>query len=77
MPVMSKQTRWGSFIEANVTTWIGFVLAVITNRYVLPWFGFEVSWTDSLWITIIFTVISIGRVYLVRRVFNWWQERNS
>ncbi len=74
---MSRQTRWGSFIEANVTTWIGFILAVITNRYVLPWFGFEVSWVDSLWITTIFTAISVGRVYLVRRAFNWWQERSA
>lgn len=74
---MSGQTRWGSFIEANVTTWIGFVLAVVTNRYALPLFGFEVSWADSLWITIIFTIISIGRVYLVRRAFNWYQERSA
>lgn len=72
---MSAQTRWVSFVEANVTTWIGFVLAVATNRYVLPLFGFEASWTDALWITIIFTIIGIGRVYLVRRAFNWYQER--
>lgn len=71
---MSTQTKWLSFVEANVTGWIGFVLAIITNRYVLPWFGFDVSWMDSLWITIIFTVIGIGRMYVVRRAFNWYQD---
>jgi len=66
-----------SLLEANTTAWIGFALAVVTNRYVLPLFGFEVSWADSLWVTIIFTVIGIGRVYLIRRAFNWYQEQST
>ena len=73
--VMTGQSKWMSLIEANVTSWIGFCVAIMANRYVLPWFGFEATWSDSLWITVIFTIISIGRVYAVRRTFAWYQER--
>lgn len=72
---MKAQTKRDSLVEAVTVTLIGFVLAVVTNWYVLPWFGFAVSWSQSFWITVVFTVIGVIRIYLVRRAFNWYQER--
>jgi len=38
---------------------------------VFPVFGLQASLADNLLIGAVFTVVSIGRSYLLRRVFEW------
>jgi membrane protein implicated in regulation of membrane protease activity len=64
------QTRWGSFVEAWANVAIGFVVAWGANAIVLPLFGLPVSGSKSFWIAVVFTVISLVRSYIVRRLFN-------
>lgn len=73
--LIRAQSRRMSFLEALSGNVFGFILAVATNWFVLPLFGFAATLNQAFEITIIFTVISIGRIYLWRRAFNWWQER--
>lgn len=65
-----SQSRRFSIIESVTNAAAGFGLAVICNYYILPIFGFNPSINESTVIAIVFTVISIIRSYLLRRVFN-------
>ncbi len=65
-----RQTRTQAFLEALVSTAIGFVVAFVTNLLVLPLFGMPQSLGATFWITVIFTIVSIVRQYCVRRMFD-------
>lgn len=64
------QTKRQSFIESLTSTTIGIIIGIVLNLIILPIFGYPVSLSDSLWISVIFTVISIIRSYIIRRWFN-------
>lgn len=59
-----------SAVESAAGTAIGFGVAVLSNHFVLPLFGMMPSASDSFWIAVVFTAISLVRGYLVRRLFN-------
>lgn len=64
------QTKKQSMIESLTSTTIGIIIGIVLNLTILPIFGYPVSLSDSLWISVIFTVISIIRSYVIRRFFN-------
>ena len=64
------QTKKQSFIESLTSTTIGIITGIVLNLTILPIFGYPVSLSDSLWISLIFTAISVMRSYAVRRIFN-------
>ena len=64
------QSKRESMIESLTSTSIGVIIGVLLNLTVLPIFGYDVTVTNSLLISIIFTVASIIRSYAVRRIFN-------
>ena len=68
------QTKKQSFIESLTSTTIGIIIGIVLNLIILPVFGYPVSLSDSLWISVIFTVISIIRSYIIRRWFNSKEE---
>lgn len=63
------QSRAMSLVEVVTGSVIAFVVSIWANWAVLPLFGFHVRIEQSFAITLIFTVISIVRSYLVRRFF--------
>ena len=65
------QSKKMSLIESLSSTALGFIVSVVLVNVVLPFYGFEVSYTQSVEITLIFTVASVFRGYLVRRFFNF------
>ena len=66
------QRRHHSFIEACISTGIGFGVAFTANAVVFPlFFGMPISHSQNFWLTMIFTVLSIFRGYFVRRLFNY------
>ena len=66
------QSRAMSLLESSFNVLIGFGISFAANLLVLPLFGYHVTIRDSLAIGVIFTIISIARGYIVRRLFvNW------
>ncbi len=65
-----SQTKLQSFLEANVSTAIGFGISWALTPFVMAAFGYSVGAGTALGITVVYTVISIVRGYLVRRIFN-------
>lgn len=67
---MSQQTRLGSLIESLMNILIGYVVALISQMVIFPWFRIVVPLSTNLWIGAWFTVISLVRSYVIRRWFN-------
>ena len=64
------QNKRYSFLEANINTLSGFFVSLLLAYFVLPFFGVDQSLETSFSITLIFTVASLTRNYIIRRVFN-------
>lgn len=65
-----KQSKIDSLMEAVVNTAIGFIISLIT-WIILAWaMGIPLSFAENLFITGVFTVVSIARSYTLRRLFN-------
>ena len=64
------QTKRQSLIETLTNVGVGWFISFIANMLVLPLFGYNINLTDGVLISIIFTIISIVRGYVVRRWFN-------
>jgi hypothetical protein len=72
-----KQSRRMSLIEAIANVVVGYGLAVLTQIMVFPIFGLQASLGDTLALGLIFTAISIGRSYVLRRVFEAIRARRA
>lgn len=59
-----------SATEAVTSTVVGFIVSLALTFTVLPAFGYAVTASHGLGITVIYTVASIARSYAVRRAFN-------
>lgn len=68
-----KQSNVVSFIEANMNVLSGFFISLaVWVLIVAPLYDIEVVFRQNLEITGIFTVASVARAYVWRRVFvNW------
>jgi hypothetical protein len=69
---MRGQSHKRSAIEASTNSIAGILTGYFSNVFLLPVFGLMVDWDTAAAMTAMFTVISIVRSYIVRRVFNWW-----
>jgi putative flippase GtrA len=67
-----KQSRLMSLMESVANNAIAFIISIAANQLVLPLFGLYVTLAQSIGITVAFTLISIVRGYIVRRVFETW-----
>jgi putative effector of murein hydrolase len=67
------QSRRLSLIEAVTNVAVGYVLAVVTQILVFPWFGIHPSLGENLAIGSVFTGISLLRSYALRRLFERWR----
>ena len=69
------QSRKGSFLEAVLNTASGWVVAFIVWEYlVAPGLGLESNPTKGAAVTTVFSVVSIVRAYLWRRLFVYFQK---
>lgn len=68
------QSRRMSLIEAVTNVAVGYVLAVVTQVMVFPWFGLHPSLGENLALGGIFTAISLIRGYSMRRLFERWRR---
>jgi hypothetical protein len=65
-----SQLRTDSLMEALTNTAIGFVISAVTWHFVAMAFGIPMPLSTNLEIIGIFTVVSIARQYVLRRVFD-------
>ena len=64
-----KQSRAMSLVESVANVIVGYGVAVMTQLVIFPWFGLPARLDDAMAIGAIFTIISILRSFLLRRVF--------
>lgn len=64
------QTRTMSAVESVANVLVGYGIALTTQVVVFGLLEIPVSFAQNLWIGGIFTVVSLVRSYVVRRLFN-------
>lgn len=64
------QTKAQSWFEAWANIVIGFGINLAANLAILPLFWFHPTVSDAFGIGILFTVISLVRSFVLRRIFN-------
>lgn len=69
------QSRLASLLEAKANTFIGLGINYAAGFVIYPLFGHSFEWDQLVGITAAFTILSIGRGYVVRRVFNHYGNR--
>lgn len=68
------QTRKHSALEAITNVVVGYGVAVAATQAILPLFGIPVRFDQNLAISALFTVVSLIRSYVLRRLFNRWHH---
>ena len=64
------QTKRQSLTESIVNVVIGYLVAVVSQILIFPFFDIVVTIWDNLLIGLWFTIVSILRSYLIRRYYN-------
>ncbi|MFN3014477.1 hypothetical protein ACK1CN_00930 [Vibrio coralliilyticus] len=70
------QSKKQSVIESVTNVVIGYVVALFSQLAIFPFFGIHLPFSDNLLIGAFFTIVSIIRSYVVRRLFNRNLSRN-
>lgn len=64
-----------SLVEAATNVVVGYVLAILTQIVVFPWFGIETGLAEHLSIGLMFLLVSLIRSYCLRRLFEACRSR--
>lgn len=64
------QSKKFSLIESLTNVAAGYFVALASQIVIFPFFGIHATLRDNVMIGAWFTVISIARSYILRRVFN-------
>jgi hypothetical protein len=72
-----KQSRLMSLVEAFANVIVGYGVAVVTQILIFPIFGLHTTLAQNLMMGAIFTVVSIGRSYALRRLFEEIRLRHA
>lgn len=64
------QTKTLSILESITQTVAGFVISLGIQLLIYPALNIQVTLSQNITITSIFTLASIGRGYVIRRIFN-------
>ena len=63
------QTKKLSLIESVINTIIGFVISLLIQLCIYPILNIQVTLNQNIIITLVFTIVSILRGYIIRRYF--------
>jgi hypothetical protein len=58
-----------SLVEAATNVVVGFGVAVVTQILIFPVFGLHTTLAQNLKMGVVFTLVSIARSYVLRRLF--------
>lgn len=76
---MIGQRKSHSIIESIINVIIGFGINFTANMLLFPLFGWKIDIKQNITLGIIYTLISICRSYILRRLFNrimLWNLKN-
>ena len=65
------QSKRASAVESVANVVLGYLVAIATQAVAFPFLGIAASTSQSLWLGLIFTGVSLVRSYALRRLFNW------
>jgi len=65
-----NQSKIGSLMESLTNIAVGITVGFLSNILVLPFFGYNVTLSDGVYISLVFTAISLVRSYFIRRIYN-------
>jgi hypothetical protein len=71
------QSQSHSWAEAGANIVVGFGVSVVITAWLLPAMGHQVSLSENVLMTSVFTVASLLRSYGVRRIFNRLQTKGA
>mgnify|MGYP003704568945 CR=1 FL=1 len=66
------QSRRSSLTESLVNIAVGSVISWLLAYYILPIWGIAQSAKSATQVTLIYTIASVIRSYVIRRMFNRW-----
>jgi len=69
-----SQSRKGSAFEAVMNVAVGIGVSLTANALIFPLFGWEISASQNIAMSAIYTVISLARSYCIRRWFNGFRH---
>jgi hypothetical protein len=72
-----KQSRLMSLVEAIANVVVGYGVAVVTQILIFPVFGLHTTLAQNLAMEGVFTMVSILRSYLLRRLFEALLDRSA
>ena len=64
-----KQSRLMSLVESVANVIVGYGVAVVTQILIFPIFGLHTTLAQNLKMGAVFTIVSLGRSYALRRLF--------
>ena len=64
------QTKLSSLLESFINILIGYLIALLSQIIIFPFFNIHITLQDNMYIGAWFTLISLIRSYLIRRYFN-------
>jgi hypothetical protein len=64
------QSKKHSAFESIANVVVGYLVSFAANMTILPLFGFTLSVSDGAWIGVFYTIVSLFRSYILRRIFN-------
>ncbi|RSC95880.1 DUF7220 family protein [Tenacibaculum litoreum] len=65
-----SQTKKQSLIESLINVSIGFFITILSLNIIFPILGIESNSKKNIVLTFYFTLLSIIRNYIIRRLFN-------
>ena len=71
---MTSQTRSMSLVESIANTGAGFALSLLIQLSLFSLMSIETTTTQNLLMSGVFTLASLVRGYLMRRLFVWWES---
>lgn len=64
------QTKKQSLLESVINTTIGLIISMLSQLFIYGVMRIPVTISQSVLLTLFFTVVSIIRSYIIRRIFN-------
>lgn len=71
------QNRIGSLLESNLNLAASYPLTYVMYAFVLPYFGYKFTKGNALFLTVVFSLVSLIRQYAIRRCFEYLQDRKK
>lgn len=73
---MLSQSRKASIVEACANTLIGLFIQASAQAFLFLVMKIPITTPQFIWFTLIMTVLSVARSYVVRRMWNaeWWKR---